>query len=67
MIEAKRNVCSSPYVSSALIRELGDILDMLAQQIEEHCDDPANELPKPDRIDDWLAQYRTEYRAHNSG
>jgi len=45
---------------------LADTLEMWANMLREHCDDPANGLPSPCLIDDWLSDYRDAWQAHNA-
>ncbi len=42
----------------SMLRSLADTLEMWANMLREHCDDPANGLPNPCLIDDWLSDYR---------
>jgi len=55
-----------PIPPSSAFRDMADTLEMWANQIREHCDDPANGLPSPHRIDDWLSNYRDAWAAHNA-
>lgn len=48
------------------LRSLSDDLAMWASQIREHCDDKKNALPNPDRMDDWLAEYKNEVKNDSS-
>lgn len=40
------------------LTQLADDLRMFASQIDEHAEDPANNLPSPHRLDDWLNDFR---------
>ncbi len=53
--------------SCSALRSLADTLEMWANMLREHCDDPANGLPSPCRIDDWMRDYREEWAAQNTG
>ena len=48
------------------LRSLADTLEMWANMLREHCDDPENGLPSPCLIDDWLSDYRDEWAAQNN-
>ena len=52
--------------SCSALRDLADTLEMWANMLREHCDDPANGLPSPCLIDDWLSDYRDAWQAHNA-
>ncbi len=47
--------------TGSALRELADLLEIWANMLREHCDDPANGLPSPFQIDDWLNDYRDEW------
>ena len=52
--------------SCSALRSLGDTLEMWVNMLREHCEDPANGLPSPFLIDDWMRDYREEWAAQNT-
>ena len=51
--------------SCSAILSLADTLEMWANMLREHCADPANGLPSPCLIDDWMREYRDEWATQN--
>ncbi len=52
-----------PQTPTPTLRDLADTLEMWANMLREHCDDPANGLPSPCLIDDWMSDYRDAWAA----
>ena len=50
-------------MSDNSLRDMADTLEMWANQLREHCDNPANKLPSWRLIDDWVSDYRDKWYA----